>query len=67
MTCLLNTYGKLSNLENIIKYLSNAENSQLDVDELFEKKNEDAQTSNSNLFNLKLIVEKSGFLLKACI
>jgi len=48
MTCLLNTYGKFSNLENIIKYLSNGEHSPLDAEKLFEK-NGDAETSNSRI------------------
>jgi hypothetical protein len=48
MTCLLNTYGKFSNLENIIKYLSNGEHSPLAAEKLFEK-NGDAETSNSRI------------------
>jgi hypothetical protein len=48
MTCLLNTYGKFSNLENIIKYLSNGEHSPLATEKLFEK-NGDAETSNSRI------------------
>ena len=46
MTCLLNTFGKFSNLENIIKFLSNSEDTSIS-DGLLEINQENNDLSNS--------------------
>ena len=54
MTCLLNTFGKLSNLENIIAFLSKSEDSPLSASEILERSDSN-ETSNSKMHILNLL------------